>query len=183
MNLRFFLKILKNARICSFEKGDILIPNGSTRQDLFFIKKGLVRSYRESKHVEETQTTFQLYNENQVFGNVHAIFLNEPSRFSYEALEQTKAYAIDFTTFDQKVSSDPSLSSFNRKFLGKRMMEQAFQRIEAFVFLTPEERYQKYVKDNPNVVSRAPDKYIASILGITPTSLSRIRKRIASKKG
>lgn len=61
-------------------------------------------------------------------------------------------------------------------------MKRAFQRIESFVFLSPEERYKKYVKDYPNVIDRAPDKYIANVLGITPVSLSRIRTRIASKK-
>jgi len=70
----------------------------------------------------------------------------------------------------------------NRTFMGKRLMKQAFQRIGSFVFLTPEERYKKYIKDYPNVVNRAPNKYIAHVLGITPTSLSRIRKRIATKK-
>jgi DNA-directed RNA polymerase subunit F len=61
-------------------------------------------------------------------------------------------------------------------------MRQAFQRVESFVFLSPEERYQKYVEDHPNIINRAPDKYIANILGITPVSLSRIRSRIASKR-
>lgn len=183
MKFSSLLFLLRNVQVQIFEKGHVLIPSGSKKQDLYFIKKGLVRSYKELKSAELAQITFQLYNEYHVFGNIHTIFLNEPSHFSYEALEQTKAYVIDFTTFDEKVSSDSSLSSFSRKFLGKRMIEQAFQRVESFVFLTPEERYQKYVKDYPNVVNRAPDKYIANILGITPTSLSRIRKRIASKKG
>ncbi|CAN0600388.1 unnamed protein product, partial [Ectocarpus sp. 12 AP-2014] len=59
---------------------------------------------------------------------------------------------------------------------------RAFERVESFVFLSPEERYKKYVKDNPNIINRAPDMYIANILGITAVSLSRIRNRIASKK-
>jgi hypothetical protein len=67
-------------------------------------------------------------------------------------------------------------------YLGKKIMIQAFQRIESFVFLSPEGRYQKYVKDYPSVIKCAPDKYTANVLGITPVSLIRIKKRIASKK-
>jgi hypothetical protein len=67
-------------------------------------------------------------------------------------------------------------------YIGKSIMKQAFQRVESFVFLSPEERYQKYIQDYPNVINRAPDKYIANVLGITAVSLSRIKGRIASKK-
>ena len=52
-------------------------------------------------------------------------------------------------------------------------------RLEAFVLLTPEERYQELISSNPTLINRVPDKYIANIIGITPVSLSRIRKRLA----
>jgi hypothetical protein len=61
-------------------------------------------------------------------------------------------------------------------------LKQTFGRIDSFVLLSPEERYKKYIKDFPGIVNRAPDKHIANVLGITPVSLSRIRKRIASEK-
>lgn len=61
-------------------------------------------------------------------------------------------------------------------------MKQIFGRVDSFVLLSPEERYKKYVKDFPEIVNRVPDKHIANVLRITPVSLSRIRKRIATKK-
>jgi CRP-like cAMP-binding protein len=180
MDLRSLLVLLRNVKIRTFEKGEILIREGSTKDDMFFVRKGLVRSYYIDEKVDEI--TFQLYPETHGFGNVHSIFFNEPSKFTYQTLERTKVYIIDFGSFNDVVSKNPKLMEVNRVYLISRLMKQLYYRVESFVLLSPEERYRKYVKDHPNIINRAPDKYIANILGITPVSLSRIRNRIASKK-
>ncbi|HHP7242971.1 MAG TPA: Crp/Fnr family transcriptional regulator [Cyclobacteriaceae bacterium] len=176
------LNLIRNVRIKFFDKGEIIIPRGSTLNEIYFIRKGLVRSYSDAQTPDQEEITFQLFPENNIFANTHTIILKETCRFSFQALEPTKVYVIDYEHFVDATSKDLNLLNMNRTFMGKRLMKQAFQRIESFVFLTPEERYKKYIKDYPNVVNRAPDKYIANVLGITPTSLSRIRKRIATKK-
>ena len=164
----------------SFDKGEIIIPAGSSEKILFLVRKGLVRSYFVNDNSDEI--TFQLFPEQQPFANIHAILMNEPSRFTYKTLEKTKVYSIDYNSF-QKISAENSqLLELNRTFLGEKVIKQTFQRIESFVFLSPEERYQKYIRDFPALINRAPDKYIANVLGITPVSLSRIRQRIATKK-
>ena len=180
MNLRIMGRLLRHARIKTLEKGTVIVDVGDTKKELFFIRKGLIRSYLITEEQEEI--TFQLFPESQICGNVNAILFDEPSRFCFQALERTKIYAIDYDAFQRLASKNPEFSEFNVRFLSKRVMKQAFQRVESFVFLSPEERYKKYVKDYPNVINRAPDKYIAHVLGITPVSLSRIRSRIASRK-
>ena len=62
------------------------------------------------------------------------------------------------------------------------MLKESIERVESFTLHSPEERYINFVKSKPNIVNRVPDKYIATILGMTPVSLSRIRKRIATKE-
>ena len=79
-------------------------------------------------------------------------------------------------------SNNQELLELNRTFFGKKIIQQAFQRIESFVFLSPEERYKKFITDHPKLANRVPDMYIASILGITPVSLSIIKRRISKKK-
>lgn len=180
MSLKSVLALLRNVTLTSIKKGEICIPKGYIKKDIFFIRKGLIRSYHTNEEGEEI--TFQLFPENHVFGNVHSLLFNEPSKFTFQALEHTKAYAVDYQSFIEITSKNPGLLDANRTFLGNRAMKQAFQRVESFVFLSPEERYLKYIKDYPNVINRAPDKYIANVLGITPVSLSRIRNRIATKK-
>jgi CRP-like cAMP-binding protein len=180
MNIRSWLKLLRNVSIRSIKKGEILIPEGATNKDVYFIRKGLIRSYASDDM--EDEITFQLYPEYHAIINLHSLLFNEPSKFSYQALEDTKIYAVDYDSFIEMTSKNPKLLEINRLYLGRTAMKQAFQRVESFVFLSPEERYKKYVKDYPNVINRAPDKYIANVLGITPVSLSRIRKRIATKR-
>ena len=180
MRIKNLLVLFRNVAITSIKKGEIVIHKGDMEEKIFFIRKGLIRSYSTNDQSEEI--TFQLYPEHHTFGNAHSIFFNEPSKFCYQALEHTKVYSMNYSSFIESTSKHPNLLQLNREFVGEKVLKQAFQRVESFVFLSPEERYQKYVKDYPNVINRAPDKYIANVLGITPVSLSRIRNRIASKK-
>ncbi|MEM7656880.1 MAG: Crp/Fnr family transcriptional regulator [Bacteroidota bacterium] len=171
--MRNWLRVFRQVTIQSFEKREIIIPKGSTKKDVFFIRKGLIRSYFTNEKSEEI--TFHLFPEYHAFTNVHAVLLDEPSHFTYQALEPTKVYTMDYDSYFQIVANDPEISELNRTFLGKRIMKRAFQRVESFVLLSPEEHYLKYCQDFPSVIDRAPDKYIAHVLGITPVSLSRIR--------
>ncbi|MEO1484953.1 MAG: Crp/Fnr family transcriptional regulator [Bacteroidota bacterium] len=180
MNFIHLLTLLRKVKIRSFKKGELLISEGCTKTEIFFIRKGLVRGFHTPSSGDEV--TFQLYPETYLFTNIHSLLFDGTSKFSYEALEPTKAYVIDHADFIKVTSQNANLSELSQKFMGKRVIRQAFQRIESFVLLSPEERYLKYVQDFPNVVNRAPDKYIANVLGITPVSLSRIRSRIATRK-
>ncbi|MEO1213156.1 MAG: Crp/Fnr family transcriptional regulator [Bacteroidota bacterium] len=178
--MRNLLLLLRHLRINTIEKGEIIIEKGELRKDVYFVRKGLIRSFFINEKSEEI--TFHLLPENHVFGNIHAILFDEPSLFSYQALERTKVYTIEYDAYFKVVEKNPEILEINRMHFNKTVLRQAFQRVESLVLLSPEDRYKKYVKDYPNVIGRTPDKYIANVLGITPTSLSRIRKRISSKK-
>lgn len=181
MNIRSIIALLRNATIVHLKKGEVLIPAGTTKKDVFFIRKGLIRSYYwDNEKLEEI--TFQLYPEYNTVINIHSVLFDEPADFSYQAFEDTKLYKIDYASMIDLASKNPDLLEINRRYIGRNAMRQAFKRVESFVFMSPEERYLKYMKDNPNLVNRAPDKYIAHVLGITPVSLSRIRNRLATKK-
>jgi CRP-like cAMP-binding protein len=180
MNLKILFILLRNAKIRSFRKGEIIIPESSRERSLYYIKKGLVRSYLVNEKGEEI--TFQLFAENNVFSNVHAVLFNEPSKFYFQAIEHTKVYFVDYDLLMKMTSGNADLLELNRSFLAKAILKRAFQRSESFVFLNPEERYIKFVKENSTIINRVPDMYIAHVLGITPVSLSRIRNRIANKR-
>jgi len=180
MNVKSLLTLFRNVSIKTIEKGEIFIKERSTKKDIFFIRKGLIRCYYINDNADEI--TFQIYPENNLVVNIQSMLFDEPSKFSYQALERTKVYKIDHNAFFEIASKDPNLLEINRKYIGRRAMRQVYQRVESFVLMSPEERYKKYVNDYPNLINRAPDKYVANVLGITPVSLSRIRKRIANKK-
>ena len=180
MNFRSAILLIQNTKAVSYKKGEIVIPEGSQEKIVLFIRKGLLRSfYTDVEKVEEI--TFQLYPERNIALNLHSVLFGEPSKFVYQAIEDTKAFQIDYSSLIALTSKNSDLINFNRTYLTKNVLGKVFTRMESFVFLSPEERYEKFVKNNPSLVNRTPDKYIANVLGITPVSLSRIRSRITKK--
>jgi CRP-like cAMP-binding protein len=180
MRITSLLSLIRGIRFKTFEKGDVLIEKDSKEGDIFFIRKGLVRSYFFNENADEI--TFQIFAEKSFFGNIHAMMLHQSSKFTYEALEKTKVYTLPFDAFRKLMRENAEKLEVDRSFMFQSTFSQIYNRMESFVIMSPEQRYEKYVKDHPNIIHRVPDKYIASILGITPVSLSRIRGRIASKK-
>jgi CRP-like cAMP-binding protein len=179
VQLKDALVLLKACKSFDYKKGELLLKQGTKENNIYFITKGLVRCFNINEKGEEV--TFQLIKEYQLVGNIHFILFDEPSKFSYEAIENLKGYSISYDNLQKILSNNPKLET-NRKFFFRKILKQAFGRLDSFVLLSPEERYKKYIKDFPGIINRAPDKHIANVLGITPVSLSRIRKRIASKK-
>lgn len=172
--------LFSNAKTRTFKKRAILINADSTDNSVYFIRKGLVRMY----HIKETgeEITFQLFAENRFVVNIDKFMENSSSRYFVEALEDTQTLSIDFDKLQEIIAANPKLQS-NRIIIFRRLMRENIRRVESFILLNPEERYLQYVQEFPNIVERVPDKYIANVLGITPVSLSRIRKRIAEKNG
>jgi CRP-like cAMP-binding protein len=178
LSLKDIQVLLKASKNGSFSKKELLINEGSKRNDVFYIKSGLVRCFNINGKGEEI--TLKLIPEHQVFANVDLILFSQASRFFYEALENTEVFFIDYDVLQDLVSRNPKLEA-NRKYVLQRLLKESMERVESLVLLTPEERYLRFVKDYPGITNRVQDKYIANVLGITPVSLSRIRKRIASK--
>lgn len=156
--------------------GSIYIAKGAATQKLAYIKKGLIRVYRLKENGDEI--TLMLRWENQFIASHDSIILNQPSRFVYQVLEDTELMELDYSKALPLLDHNPRLSSSRNSFL-LHMLAEALDRVESFVLLSPEERYLQLVHDKPDIVNRVPSKYLATLLGITPVSLSRIRKRIA----
>lgn len=177
MRIQAILFLLRNVQREKYEKGAILVHEGEREKKIFFIRKGLIRSYKKDENGKEL--TFQLHPESTIFGNAHALLLDQGSQFYYEALEPSLVYAVNYEKFLKMAEGKPELYQLNQKFVSRRNIITAFQRVESLLFLSPEERYKNFLKERPDMVNRVPDKYIANVLGITPESLSRIRRRMA----
>ncbi len=171
--------IMKSAKTQTFKKKEIIIQEGSLKTELFFVRSGLVRAYCINNKGDEI--TFGIIAENQILTNIDVILFDQPSRYYYECLEDTKTLSIDFEKVQNIIESNPKLER-NRKYFARNAMKKMLQRLESFVLLNAEERYEDFIKKNPTLSNRVPDKYIAHVLGITPVSLSRIRARIVTKK-
>jgi CRP-like cAMP-binding protein len=178
--LRFedLVQLLQMAKEKTLQPGEAYIKQGTLHRKLCYITKGLVRIYTFRKNGEEA--TLQLYWEDQFFASRHSVLLNQPCPFIFEAVEQTELLEVDFNDMQALLDANIQYAP-SRNFFLTEMLSQALDRVESFILLSPEERYGKLVAEKPDIVNRVPNKFIATMLGITPVSLSRIRKRMASK--
>jgi len=171
--------LFQSAKMKSFSSRKILIREGEMKKEIYFIRKGLVRSYYINEKGDEKTTS--IVSENHFFSDPDATLFNRPSQFFYETLEPTDVFYMNSERLDNIISQNSKLE-VNRKIIMEYILRKTRQHVHSFILHTPEERYIGFVKSNPNIIKRVPEKYIANILGITPVSLSRIKRRIATKK-
>ncbi|WP_127128526.1 Crp/Fnr family transcriptional regulator [Pseudoflavitalea rhizosphaerae] len=171
--------LFSTTRHVQLTNNQVYIPIGDKSRKLAFIEKGVMRAYAVKENGDEA--TLYIRWEGQFIASHDTIINYQPSRFIYRALEDCTLMEIDYDTLDQIMREQPKFEPLRNFFL-MRMLSETLDMIESFVFLSPEERYQKLITDRFNIVNRVPDKHLASMLGVTPVSLSRIRKRIQQQK-
>lgn len=166
--------VLLKAEIKVFQKEELFIKEGDTRREIAFVVKGIMRLYKLKKGIEYT---CMIRDENKVVGNIESILLGVPSTRYIAALEETTLAIINYDTLSQTLGKNEKLNDTRIRIL-EQNLAMAIRKIDDYIIYTPEERYIKLLEDQPDIQQRVPQKYIASFLGITPVSLSRIRKRI-----
>ncbi|MBS1605523.1 MAG: Crp/Fnr family transcriptional regulator [Bacteroidetes bacterium] len=171
--------LLALAQVRRLNAGEVYIPAGATWYQIAYIRKGLIRTW--CRKDGEVEITVMLRWEDQFVGAMDSILFHRPSRFIYQALEETELVELDYREAEPIINSHAGLSAARNSFL-LHMLSMSMDRVENFVLLSPEERYRKMLADKPDIVNRVPDKYVATLLGITPVSLSRIRRRMAQGK-
>ena len=151
----------------------LLLEEGKVANKLFFIRKGCLRLFfcHEGKDI-----TFQFFFEGDVVASFDSLYKRKPSLFSLESIEPAEVLAVKRAEFYHLVGQSPSLR--------QKYEEKLIDRFHAYqqLFLsriknTPQQRYEELLKEYPDIIRRVPQHYIASYLGITPVSLSRIRNR------
>ncbi len=160
----------------TIKKGEHLARAGETSEALYFVGQGLLRYYYLNDGVEHTG---QFFGENTFVADVHALVTGAPTLQYIDALEETVVLLIAKTALLAAYDADHAMERF-----GRRVMEEAMagsqRRSASLLTRSPEQRYADLVKNRPNIVRRVPQYIVASYLGITPESLSRIRSRRVS---
>ncbi len=173
------MQLLQFATPKTIATSEIYIRQEKVFRKIFFIKKGILRSYYITDAGEEKTIFFRWEGQ---FGAVpESMFQNAPSRQAWQALEDCELLEIDLDLLEKMSDANIALVKTRMGFAQKMLLE-ALHRVESFVLDKPEERYQKLIAQKPEIIKRVADKYIASFIGVTPVSLSRIRKRLASQK-
>ena len=151
-----------------------LAEEGKIAKELYFILRGLVRLYY-IKDGEEI--TGYIFKEN-LFASSYDSFLRQvPSIQTLETLEDSDLLVISYKKLQQVYDELPKMHIVARKVAEQRFIN-AQMMLSSFILDSPEERYRKFEEQNGDLLLRVPHHIIASYLGITPVSLSRIRKRL-----
>lgn len=158
-----------------YSTNQYIIKEGDINRTIGLINYGLVRVFHATPDGEDY--TIMVRWEGQFVKNYDAIINNLPSRFNCQCLEDTSLITIDYDILLSYIKENPNLIELNNRVLYDLYFE-SLQRVENFIMLSPEERYINLLRQNPEIDLRLSDKYIATMLGITPVSLSRIKRRI-----
>lgn len=154
------------------KKKDVLVP-GEVCKYIYFITAGGMRSYFvDAKGVEHI---YQIRLDNSWISDLESFFSQRPSKYYLEALEDTQLLRISFDRLEKLYSEVPSLERYFRILFQKAYIN-ALERLNATMWESADERYNDLLREHKDIFQRVPLVYIASYLGITPESLSRIRK-------
>ncbi|MBS1645905.1 MAG: Crp/Fnr family transcriptional regulator [Bacteroidetes bacterium] len=162
-----------------FKKGALLLSEGQVCQHAFFIEKGLTRLY--SIDEENREHVVQFAPENGFISDRESLYFGKPSVFFIEALEDTSAILFnqDFIKTASEIS--PEFRNYN-EYLLQNHIRQLQNRIHLLIGADAKKRYLNFIQLYPSLTLRVPQWMIASYLGITPESLSRIRKELVTRK-
>jgi len=157
-----------------YPKGHKIIEQGHTCKYLYFIEKGLGRSYFINEKGKNITAWF--FAENDVMTVVESFFQQKPSLYELELLEDTSLYRISYTELQKLFDKYHQVERFGRLLSIKLLIDVA-HKLNALQFQTAKERYRFLIEKYPNIAYRAPLGHIASYLGITQETLSRIRSQ------
>jgi CRP-like cAMP-binding protein len=151
----------------------ILLHDGEISCHIYYTKKGCLRQWlnKDGKDI-----TLQFFFENQPVASIDSFLNNQPSLFTIESIEPSKIISISKETFEKLNKIYPEFKDSLNEYLFQRFRNYA-QLFLSRIKDSPKERYEDLVKNHPEIIRRVPQHYIASYLGITPISLSRIRNR------
>jgi CRP-like cAMP-binding protein len=160
-------------RLQTIRKGDFLLKNGNRCEFLSFIKSGFLRIYVDTDGKEITQW---IATKDYFCTDLASFIFNKPATFSIHSITDTEIYCITKSDYDKIVSIVPQWYQLEKLFI-VRCFSMLESRILSHLSMTAEERYQLLFQHNPELFNQVPLQYIASMLGMTAETFSRIRKK------
>jgi len=159
-------------------KNEFLLTEGKVCNEFHFLDSGFAWSYTYDVNGNDITTNF--YSRHQVVCEMFSFFKQVPSKENFQVLADCSTWFITFSDLQIAFHSMPEFREFGRSMLVSAYADLK-QRMLSMLHYTAEERYSLLIHSSPDIFQYAPLKHIASYLGVTNTSLSRIRKEITKK--
>ncbi len=182
-NLSIFNELEIAELLTHFERKKIkkktcLLSAGKTAREVYILITGCIRLFyvKDGKDISA-----YFFTENNFAGAYDSFISQKPSRHSIETLEDCEILSISHKTFLELFDKFPKMNEFMRRVLEERFVS-LHDLFTSQILDSTEQRYLKLKKERPDLINRIPQHQLATFLGMTPVSLSRIKNRILKKK-
>ena len=154
-----------------FQKGETILEEGKVCRALYFVERGMVRQYYYKNKKDVTE---HFSFEGRIVFCIESFLKQEPSRLIVEALENTWLYAIPYDELHNLMERNQEMEMLYRKIL-EHVAISSQEHADSQRFENAAERYDRLLREKPEIILRAPMVHIASFLQMTPETLSRVR--------
>lgn len=159
-------------------KNDFLLKQGAICSHFFFVEQGLLRMYALNE--EGKENILQFATEGWIVSDRGSVFFQEPSTYFIDAVEDTLVVMFDEHFINEVSKINTDFREKNEQLL-QNHIRHLYKRISQLLGVSAKSRYLDFVSMYPDIMLRVPQWMIASYLGITPESLSRVRKALAEE--
>lgn len=156
------------------EKNSLFLKQNEVSDDYFYLQKGLMRVFLYD--LEGNEVTTDIFTENNIVFEITSFFNRVKSETNIQAITDCTGYRISYEELNKLFHQKPAFRDFGRAILVKEFIASK-KRNYAMISQTAEQRYQYLLTTRPEILKYVPLKYIASYIGVTDSTLSRIRNK------
>ncbi|MCJ8288479.1 MAG: Crp/Fnr family transcriptional regulator [Crocinitomicaceae bacterium] len=178
LNEREIVLLEKSILKKTYKKHEVIFSEGKISEEIYFVTKGCVRLYY---NVEGNDKTAFFYTEGQFICAGESYTFNVPAIENYQAVEETEIYVFTKARIGELLNEVPKMEVLARIATENELIT-CQKVIASFVTKSAEERYIDLLNSQGELFQRVPQQYIASFLGVSPETLSRIKKRVHEKR-
>jgi CRP-like cAMP-binding protein len=164
---------LNSVEAFSFKKNEIILGAGQVSNYIFYIEKGLVRMFY---HKHDKEITEWIALEDEFFISIGSFYRQTPSHLIAQTVEKSDLIGIPYASFMELCAKYHDIETLHRKMIMQSLLLSQ-ERVDSIQFETAHQRYDALIAKNPKIIQRVSLTYIASFLGITLETLSRIRAK------
>jgi CRP-like cAMP-binding protein len=160
-------------------KKQYLLQEGDVCKFIAFVEKGALRSYTIDE--KGTERIIQFALEGWLISDLYSFLTSEPASYTIDAIDDCELVLINKTAHEELLKTLPKYETWIRlQITGAYIALQ--KRLTSIISLSLEERYEGFTFIYPHIVQRVPQHMIASYMGLTPETLSRVRKKMTARK-